>query len=175
MKTLLKSVELSDAEFILSLRQDQRLNKHISPTLNDLEIQIEWLNSYFERNRKEEEYYFLIIDTDDNQPVGTVRVYNIEGQEQAEWGSWLIKPGMSPKIALESVCLVYNFIFNELGIKNAVFSVRNENKSVLRFHRNYGATELNQDESDSHFKLNCSDFLNVLNKLNVKVNMQTDV
>ena len=42
----LRPVEIDDAEFILSLRIDQKLNQYLSPVENDLEKQREWIKNY---------------------------------------------------------------------------------------------------------------------------------
>lgn len=41
----LRLVEIEDAEFILSLRLDNNLNKHFSSVNNDLNEQIRWIES----------------------------------------------------------------------------------------------------------------------------------
>ena len=42
----LRPVEIDDAEFILSLRIDPKLNQYLSPVENDLEKQREWIKNY---------------------------------------------------------------------------------------------------------------------------------
>ncbi|EES4636298.1 GNAT family N-acetyltransferase, partial [Escherichia coli] len=88
--TKLIPVEINDAEFIYSLRIDSRLNKHIS-TINGTVIeQAEWIEDYKKREENNEEFYFIIKRTDNDEKIGTIRLYNITKDDGFCWGSWIL-------------------------------------------------------------------------------------
>lgn len=156
-------VKESDAEFILSLRLNKNLNSYISETNTSLGEQRKWLVGYLKRHSDGKEFYYKIIDSFLSKEVGTIRIYNIS-ERTAEWGSWLIDRGAHPRVALESIAFVYDFIFNKLEKDLAVFSVRNDNVRVLEFHKKYGAKVINKDEIDTFFEAERESLSLFLNK-----------
>jgi RimJ/RimL family protein N-acetyltransferase len=153
----LVSVSGEDAEFTLSLRLDRELTRHISRVDQDLQGQVAWIESYLERERKGEEYYFIIADKS-GTPLGTVRMYDFRGDSFC-WGSWIIKPGSPPHVSIESALCIYEFAFGELGFKQSHFDVRKGNARVLAFHTRFGARLVREDELDCYFTLQKSDYL----------------
>ncbi|EFB5190522.1 GNAT family N-acetyltransferase, partial [Escherichia coli] len=75
--TELIPVEISDAEFIYSLRIDSRLNKHISSINGTIIDQTRWIEDYKKREKNNEEFYFIIKRTDNDKKIGTIRLYDI--------------------------------------------------------------------------------------------------
>lgn len=136
-------VEESDAEFILSLRTDPKLSKHVSPVENDLNKQKAWIRSYKEREAQELEYYFL-FENPDHEPQGVVRLYDFSGKTYTS-GSWLVKPGSDEFTAIKSDLFISSFAFDELGFDQCLFDVRKANKKVVRFHKLF-ATVIREDE-----------------------------
>ena len=53
----LRPVTNNDAKYILSLRNNPKLNKYINPTSSNIEDQINWLEAYYERKN---DYYFIV-------------------------------------------------------------------------------------------------------------------
>lgn len=51
---------VDDAEFILSLRQNEKLNRHVSPVPPSLNCQKEWIMNYKKREAIRSEFYFII-------------------------------------------------------------------------------------------------------------------
>lgn len=70
--TALRNVRPSDAEFILSLRTNGALNKHISATPGGVAEQKMWIERYLERFDKGEEAYFIAEYS--GVPRGTIRI-----------------------------------------------------------------------------------------------------
>lgn len=81
-------VEESDADFILSLRLDNRYNTFLSTVTPDVEAQREWILKYKNDEEKGKQFYF-IIERVDGTPCGTVRVYDIR-KDSFCWGSWIL-------------------------------------------------------------------------------------
>ena len=128
----LRSVQENDAPFILSLRLDNKLNKYLNKVDNDVTKQKQWIIS---QQNKTDDYYFLITDKDNN-PLGTISLYNIKNK-QREFGRWILNGNSLQSI--ESALLLYEFGFYNLRL-NLIFSnTVIENKKVISFHKNFGA------------------------------------
>lgn len=146
----LRLAEVDDAAFILGLRLDPRLSRFLSATRQSLDLQRQWLVDYKERERQGLEYYF-IIESKERQAFGTVRMYDFR-DDSFSWGSWIVRPGCPPWIAIESALLVYQCGFEELGFAESHFEVRKDNARVVAFHRRFGAEVLREDERCYYFR-----------------------
>ena len=141
----------NDAEFVLSLRLDNKYNSFLSTVGNDLNAQKKWISSYKKDEELGTQYYF-IIERLDGVPCGTVRLYDfIEGSFC--WGSWILNEEKPHYAALESAYLVYQFAFEELGFKKCHFDVRKGNVHVISFHEKLGAIKTGEDENNFYFEI----------------------
>ncbi|MGA4533500.1 GNAT family N-acetyltransferase [Ectopseudomonas chengduensis] len=147
----LRFVEDSDAEFILSLRLDDRYNTFLSSVSSDVEAQKKWIRKYKDDERNGTQYYF-IIERLDGTPCGTVRIYDIRNDSFC-WGSWILNEKKTRYAALESAFLVYEFGFNQLGFKKSHFDVMKGNKGVIKFHTRIGAVKTSEDEINDYFEI----------------------
>lgn len=147
---IFRLVEEQDAEFILSLRTDPKLARHLSATDNDLAKQKAWICTYKEREALGQEYYFL-FETEDHEPQGLVRLYDFDEKTYTS-GSWLIKPGAGEFAAIKADLFSGWFAMNELGFERCVFDVRKANKKVVRFHRMF-ASVTHEDELNLYLVL----------------------
>ncbi|MFA0557969.1 MULTISPECIES: GNAT family N-acetyltransferase [unclassified Vibrio] len=148
----IKLATLDDAEFILSLRNNSQLNKHLSRTSADISSQKQWLSDYKKREDAKKEYYF-IINRLDGVPIGTVRLYDFLNERNSFcWGSWILNSDKTRTSAIESALLVYEFAFKHLDFENCHFDVRKDNKSVIRFHEKFGAKIVSESEFDYYFE-----------------------
>ncbi len=144
----LRDVEVEDAEFILSLRLNEKLNKYLSKTENDLARQIAWIRDY---KTRENEYYF-IIESKTGESYGTVRIYDIIG-DSFSWGSWIITETSPAFAGIESALLVYEYAFDELGYNRSHFEVVKGNEKVIAFHERFGAVRVREDEEKYYFEI----------------------
>jgi RimJ/RimL family protein N-acetyltransferase len=144
-----RPVQIEDAQFILDLRSDPKLNKYISATPPLLEDQEEWIKRYFERNLKGKDYYFIACDLT-GTPSGTVRVYDVQDKE-ATGGSWVVKPNSSIGLSLESFLVPMYMTFEILGKDIMNIDVRMENKRVLRWHEMCGALFIKEDQLNKYY------------------------
>lgn len=159
----LRDVKVNDAAFILSLRTDEKKNRFLSKTDDDVEKQIRYINDYLKRDS---EWYF-IIESVEGEPLGTVRIYDIKNEISSFcWGSWLLKDGADITCALESAMMVYNFGFYELGFKNCHFDVRKGNDKVKKFHKLFGAKETSADEENTYWTYSEADYRAFLKRIN---------
>lgn len=154
-------VEPADAGFILSLRLDERLNAYVSKVDSDIEKQESWIRGYKEREASGSEFYFIILHR--GEPVGTVRVYDYRDDSFC-WGSWMIRPGTSPKAAIGSMDLVYELAFGHLGFTGSHFDVRQANTRVWSFHEKTGAKLVSENELDRFYRLRSEDYRSPLKR-----------
>jgi RimJ/RimL family protein N-acetyltransferase len=145
---LLRFVNNEDAPFIVNLRLNQ--GSLLSKTSSSIDLQMEWIKNYKEREKNKEEYYFIIEDKNNNR-VGTIRMYDFT-QDSFSWGSWLIIEGSPFYYSIESALLIYDFGFNNLKFNKSHFDVDKRNKSVLKFHLGMGAVIASESEKDFYFE-----------------------
>ena len=141
----------SDAEFILSLRTNPLLNKHIHSTDDSICAQREWVRKYKSRESDKAEYYYIIQDKS-ALPCGTVRLYDFRKNSFC-WGSWIMAPGAPAKAAFESAFLIYEQACSALGFSQSHFDVRKENARVVAFHERFGAERVAEDQNDFFYIL----------------------
>ena len=147
---IFRLVEESDAAFILSLRTNKVLSRHLSVTENNLQRQIAWIRDYKEREKDKKEYYVL-YESPTHEPLGLVRIYGITTNSYVS-GSWLIKPGCDELIGLKSD-LFAGYLANEiLKLGVCFFDVRKGNKKVLRYHKMFSEI-IGEDEQNFYFSI----------------------
>jgi RimJ/RimL family protein N-acetyltransferase len=157
----MRTVNLDDANFILSLRNDKSLKRFISATSQSIDDQKNWLKKYKERETQNSEYYFIVENLDGDK-LGTTRLYNFH-DATFELGSWVFKRNEGT-LAIIADILTKEFAFENLGFKVCTFNVRKDNKNVLRYHKNYEPKILRSDDQDVFFELSKADFNKNKNK-----------
>lgn len=130
--------ERSDAEYILALRLNPDLNRHISPTDPSVEKQRRWLAAYKKREAAGEEYCHIIVNNDNDTSCGVVRMYDFEGKT-FEWGSFILGENKTPTAAVETALFIYNIAFDLLKFDISLFTVHKENTRTISFHKKLGA------------------------------------
>ena len=78
----LKEVDVKDVNYILKLRTDKYLSKYLNHTPNNKKKQLEWLNEYFKRRRKKDEFYFIFQIKKDSfyKNLGFARIIKIDNR-----------------------------------------------------------------------------------------------
>ncbi|MDB4349642.1 GNAT family N-acetyltransferase [Omnitrophica bacterium] len=153
---VLRLVDIKDAQFILNLRLDKKLNKFISKTNTSLASQIRWLEDYKKREADKQEYYF-IVESKEQQKYGTIRLYDFMNDSYC-WGSWIIKKGAPSRAAIESVLLAHQFGFYTLGFRRSRCNVRKTNKKVTAFYLRLGFKSVNSDKFNYYLELSMDIF-----------------
>jgi RimJ/RimL family protein N-acetyltransferase len=157
----LRSVEVSDAEFILPLRLDPTINEHLNKVSPDIELQREWIRNQRERAN---DYYFIILDKENN-PIGTVGLYDINRENGTfNWGRWIVIKKAPLYAAIETTLLIYRFGFEVLELEKAVSEVRTRNVNVVNFHLSYGAIIYKVDAENIFYYFPKSAYANLLAK-----------
>lgn len=148
----LRLVQEEDAKFICTLRNNDSLNTFISKSTSDINLQAEWIKNYKNRERDGEEYYFIICKSDDNLPIGTVRLYDFrENPKSFCWGSWILSENKTKYAAVESALLVYEAGFSALGFQQSHFEVMKGNDKVHSFHLKMGAEKIIEDDENIYY------------------------
>ena len=163
-RTRLRPVEVSDAEFILKLRLDPRLNQHVSQVDDDLEKQRSWIKNYKKREAERLEFYIVIGDLH-GKSYGVGRAYNIDhNRSETCVGSWLMSKDAPFYMAFDSILIFYKHIFNDMGIKYILLDVRKENKDSLRtVEKKLGAVHTGEDALNDYYTLSREAFEHALN------------
>lgn len=135
---VLRLVRTEEAEFILKLRTETILNKFISPTSDDLTVQIKWILEYKTRESAGLEFYFVTEDMERNR-YGTIRLYNFE-ENSFEIGSWLFFPKSPLGMAVEAHFIAIEEGFNHLNADFYRIEIRKLNRNILRYIKEFQIT-----------------------------------
>ena len=152
----LRTVEIEDADFIYTMRQNRKKTKYLSKVTGTVDSQKEWIKNYKQREDEEKEFYF-IIESKNKDKFGLVRIYDLKNDSFC-WGSWLIKEDTPKTTAIESALQIYEFGFYKLGFEKSHFDVRKGNDKVIAFHQRFGAKIVSEDELDYFFNFQKSDY-----------------
>lgn len=125
-----KLVTPDDAEFIVELRNDPKLKKHLSTTSSAVEDQITWIEAYKEREKKGQEYYFVIYEKGEKK--GLYRLYNVNSISFTI-GSWLFKEVTYKNLPILTDVLMDDIGFQELNKNIMLFDIRKDNNRVIRY------------------------------------------
>ena len=152
----LRTVEIEDADFIYTMRQNRKKTKYLSKVTGTVDSQKEWIKNYKQREDEEKEFYF-IIESKNKDKFGLVRIYDLKNDSFC-WGSWLIKEDTPKTTAIESALQIYEFGFYKLGFEKSHFDVRKGNDKVIAFHQRFGAKIVDEDALDYFFNFEKSDY-----------------
>ena len=156
----LREVAVDDADFIVELRTNPVISKHISATSADVEMQKNYISEYASSPT---DFYFVICDWDWRR-LGTVRIYDVRGDSFC-WGSWILSRNLPiASAALESALLIYDFGFFALHYLKSHFDVRKANERVVEFHKRFGAIIVAEDELNYFFQYDSVVYMNTRNK-----------
>lgn len=157
--TNIRSVREADAEFVLSLRCNEKKAQFLHKTEYNIEKQKEYIKNCL---KKDDEWYF-IIENKQHEPIGTYRIYDLR-RDSFCIGSWLMIDGCSPNEVIEGEYLVKMFAFNQTGFNKFHFDVRKDNKKVIRFHKMMGANVVGETDLDYLFECTKEDYLKNVKK-----------
>lgn len=141
-------VEESDAEFIVELRNDPRLNKHLNQTSASIEDQRNWIKSYKSREKAVKELYFIVLEN--GVKKGLCRLYKIN-EVSATIGSWLFKDCENKKLPIIADLFFCEYTFSMLNKPILLFDVRKQNAKVIRYHALKSPLLYNEEELDNFY------------------------
>lgn len=143
----LREVTLNDAAFLVRIRTDPELGKHLSPTAANVEEQEKYILSYL---TSQTDFYFIITGYQQDA-LGSIRIYDIKGTSFC-WGSWILLKEAPATAAIESALLIYDFGFFSLHYEKSHFDVRKTNTKVVSFHTRFGARIVREDDLNYYFE-----------------------
>lgn len=155
----LREVMPDDADFLIRLRTDPDLCRHLSPTPDDVEQQRKYILNY---QASLTDYYFIITDWQ-QRSLGTIRIYDIR-ETSFCWGSWILSKEAPSSAAIESALLIYDFAFFSLHYNKSHFDVRKRNTKVVDFHKRFGARTVREDELNYYFEYDRDAYLSIRRK-----------
>lgn len=155
-------VEESDAEFILALRTNPKLNTHISFTSPDISDQIKWIENYKIKEKLGLEYYYVAKDPLGNK-YGTIRLYNFD-EKSFELGSWVFMPNSPLGIAVKTHLIGLETGFKLLDAEYCRITVRKKNTAVLQYLEGFKPIITNEDDLDYYFSIPKENILYFKNK-----------
>lgn len=148
-------VESTDANFIIKLRTNPKLNIFINPTSSDLEQQKNWIADYKFKEKKGIELYFIFLE--DLNPKGTYRLYNIN-QFSFTIGSWIFTNCQNKLFPIIADIEMGNYGFNILKKDFMIFDVRKNNLKVIKYHLLKKVSIFNEDKDNLYFILRRADW-----------------
>jgi len=151
-------VEIEDAEFILSLRNNEKLSRHLNPTSNDVEEQINWLKEYKIREKNGKDFYVICLNEDKKTKLGLNRIYNVDG-DTFEFGSWLYSPDAGPNVAVLGELFTKGLAFEKLDFKLCKMETKKKNTRVLWYAKSYGPKFTGEDEFNHYFESDYENFI----------------
>jgi hypothetical protein len=149
--TYLRLAREDDAEFILSLRLNPNRNEFLSSVSQDVNDQINWLKEYKEREKKGEEYYFLVGDIS-GKLYGTIRLYHFQ-ENKFVAGSWIFREDTPEGLSIKGDIVGRDIAFEELKFNTCLFDVRKNNSRVLKYQKSWNPELIGEDEQNFFFKL----------------------
>lgn len=150
----LRSIDVADAAFVLSLRLDQEKSKFINPVDNDLQKQVDYIKAC----QQQPNHWYFIIESKSGESLGTVRIYDIQSDSFC-WGSWIVKNGAPAATAMESALLIYELGYGPLAFTKSHFDVKKGNLRVCAFHERMGAVKVAEDASQYFYHHNRETYL----------------
>ena len=144
----LRSVEESDAEFILSVRNDPRISKYLPPLNVTVEQQRQWIA----KQRSDNNSYYFLLETPKGEPIGSISVYDIKG-DTAETGRFCSLG--DPASNIETCIMLNDFCFDALSLKSIHIWVYEGNKPVIALNQSFGYVWVDSktDASGEPFKV----------------------
>lgn len=130
----MRPIAETDAELVVSLRNDARLGRYLHHGADDVDSQRRWFARYFERPG---DYYFVVERRGDGVPEGVISLYDVDDATRTgEWGRWVLRPGSLA--AVESAYLIYRMAFDVLGLDTVFCRTVADNEKVVSFHDSCG-------------------------------------
>lgn len=163
----MRFVNTEDSQFIVDLRTQKKTSGFLHNTSTNVQNQAHWIELYKSRERKGEEYYFVIEQ--EAYPYGVIRLYNIHDVTYT-MGSWVMRPDAPIAAVLASVIMVREIAFDilQFEIEDAFDGTNLENKKVLKFNLSWGMKPYNYYSNDLgdfvSLRLTREDFKDVIEK-----------
>lgn len=135
----IRPLRISDAEQSLNLQINNReFFEKYSMTRKEeyytLKGQINQINSYLDKMKRDETYYFGVFRNEDNLLVGSINLFQLfrDDLQSAFIGYFLDKDNNGKGYASEAVQLIVKYAFNEINLHRIEAGVMPWNKASIR-------------------------------------------
>ena len=130
----LREVTLDDAELILKWRTSEKVTKFMnSDVANDIDEQEQWISDCY---NKKTYYHWIILYN--KLPVGLINIQDYSEQNRTlSWGFYIGENNIDGLGAFIPP-FFYNWVFNELCIKEIKIEVFFSNTRVIKLHQLHG-------------------------------------
>lgn len=155
----IRNIQEDDADFVLTLRCDEKKSQY----LNKTEYNIEKQKIFIKNSLKKDNEWYLIIENKQRESIGTYRIYDLKKNSFCI-GSWLMKDGCSPFEMMEGEYLAKMYAFEQTGLQQFHFSVHKANKKVVRYHKLMGAKIIGENDIEYDFECSKEDYLKNIEK-----------
>lgn len=171
MHYLIRLIEEEDAEFIVGLRNNPKLNRHLNSTSLKVEDQITWIREYKIREKKQEEFYFIILEN--SVKKGLYRIYKINAVSFTI-GSWLFDSCNNKNLPIMVDLIMSDIGFYKLQKKVMLYDVRKGNKKVIQYHSLKSPFQYSEDELNNYYHITSDKWEtardNVISFFNINLN-----
>jgi len=137
----LKSINESDFERLIEWRNNPEIKRYLNqPYKLTMELQYKW---YKEKYLKSNDILFIIIETKNENRIGTIGINNIDYKNKVGITGRLLIGEENYRASVELIeanVLFYDYLFFELKLKKLYCHVVNENKKVISFDKKFGFT-----------------------------------
>ena len=141
-KIKLRSLEVSDSELILMIRNSPR-GSSLKQTSRLLADQQEYMRNYLERFKIGDEVYFGIYSLATQDAIGLVRMTDLGKEACFNWASLILTAESPPIAAVDTILAVYSIGFELLGRRQCgPFPVRKDAPRVLKLHQTIGMSQV---------------------------------
>lgn len=139
-------VQEHDAEFILSLRTNEKLARFINTTSAEVTQQVAWTRNYKEREKAGTDYYF-IFEKPQGNPIGVCRIYDVEPGKFTT-GSWLFAPTAPVGASILADIITREIAWELWPDALQLFDVRKDNITVNKYHTTFCSEIVREDEEN---------------------------
>ena len=157
MSYKIRLVEIEDTSFIIKLRSNPKLNKHLNKTSPSVENQINWIKEYKKREDKKEEFYFIVLENGIKR--GLYRLYNVN-KYSFTIGSWLFDNCIYKQLPIISDLLISEYGFKILGLPIMLFDIRKQNRKVINYHSLKEPLCYNENDENLYYLIKSEDWTN---------------
>jgi RimJ/RimL family protein N-acetyltransferase len=145
-------VETEDAEFILSIRNDEQLSRYIRKTSPTVADQVAWISTYKEREKDGTDFYLLCLAEDRTTKLGVVRIYDIH-DGQFEFGSWVFRKDIPKHLPILADMFISSLAFEQLGLKVCRVTSMEENQSVMNYIKSFNPQFVKKEGDLYHYDI----------------------
>ncbi|CAM3457826.1 branched-chain amino acid aminotransferase [Rouxiella silvae] len=149
----LRFAEVEDYAFVHSLRVAPKSATFLSKVDDDPLQQKTWLTEYKKREAAGVEFYFIISRIDTQQPVGSIRVYNVDFEAgTAQVGSWILNDNKTMSAGIESILLIIE-IMSDMKMPVLIVDARKDHSTALRFIKKISHRYRGEDETNHFYEI----------------------